>query len=69
LNLPGRFEDSIKEHRELLTAFRNRDAPMAEKIMKNHLCKQSQAIEMLARRVGAEPSASDSTSARSRSKT
>ena len=69
LNLPGRFEDSIKEHRELLTAFRNRDAPMAEKIMKNHLCKQSQAIEMLARRVGAEPSVSESTSARSRSKT
>ena len=69
LNLPGRFEGSIKEHRELLTAFRNRDAPMAEKIMKNHLCKQSQAIEMLARRVGAEPSVSESTSARSRSKT
>jgi len=52
LNLPGRFEDSIKEHRELLTAFRDRDAPKAEKIMKNHLRKQSQAIEALARRSG-----------------
>jgi DNA-binding GntR family transcriptional regulator len=62
LNLPGRFEDSIKEHRELLTAFRNRDAQKAEKIMKSHLHKQSQAIEALARRMGEETSESETTS-------
>ena len=68
LNLPGRFEDSIKEHRELLTAFRDRDAPKAEKIMKNHLRKQSQAIEALARRMGEESSESETTSGQSRRK-
>jgi DNA-binding GntR family transcriptional regulator len=39
LNLPGRFEYSLKEHRELLTAFRDRDAPKAEKIMKKSLAQ------------------------------
>jgi DNA-binding GntR family transcriptional regulator len=68
LNLPGRFEDSIKEHRELLTAFRDRDAPKAEMIMKNHLRKQSQAIEALARRMGEESSASATTSGPGRRK-
>jgi hypothetical protein len=68
LNLPGRFEDSIKEHRELLTAFRDRDAPKAEKIMKNHLHKQSQAIEALTRRMGEETSESETTSGQDRGK-
>jgi DNA-binding GntR family transcriptional regulator len=68
LNLPGRFEESIKEHRELLTAFRDRDAPKAEKIMKNHLRKQSQAIEALARRMGEDKSESQKTSGQSRRK-
>lgn len=68
LNLPGRFEDSIKEHRELLTAFRNRDAQKAEKIMKNHLHKQSQAIEALARRMEEETSESETTSGQDRGK-
>lgn len=48
LNLQGRFEESIEEHRELLDAFRKRAAAKAEAIMKNHLHKQSQAIERLA---------------------
>jgi DNA-binding GntR family transcriptional regulator len=48
LNLPGRFEDSIKEHRQLLATFRERDGRRAEKIMKKHLKKQSQALEQLA---------------------
>ncbi|MFZ0133553.1 MAG: GntR family transcriptional regulator [Desulfobacterales bacterium] len=60
LNLPGRFEASIKEHRDLLEAFRNRAAPKAEKIMKTHLQKQSQAIEALAKKIGEEKSASES---------
>ncbi|MFZ0613091.1 MAG: GntR family transcriptional regulator [Desulfobacterales bacterium] len=59
LNLPGRFEDSIKEHRDLLEAFRNRAAPKAEKIMKTHLQKQAQAIEALARKTGEEKSTSE----------
>ncbi|MFZ0240397.1 MAG: GntR family transcriptional regulator [Desulfobacterales bacterium] len=54
LSLPGRFEDSIQEHRELLEAFRNRSASKAEKIMKNHLHRQSQAIEALARPIEKE---------------
>lgn len=60
LNLPGRFEASIKEHRDLLEAFRNRAAPKAEKIMKTHLHKQSQAIETLARKTGEEKPAPES---------
>jgi DNA-binding GntR family transcriptional regulator len=68
LNLPGRFEDSIKEHRELLTAFRDRDAPKAEKIMKKHLRKQSQAIEALARKMGEDKSEPQTTSGQSRRK-
>jgi DNA-binding GntR family transcriptional regulator len=68
LNLPGRFEDSIKEHRELLTAFRNRDAPKAEKIMKNHLDRQSRAIEALERRMGEEKTESETTSGQGRGK-
>ena len=64
LNLPGRFEAFIKEHREQLAAFRDRDAPKAEKIMKHHLIKQSQAIEALARRME-EESFSDRNTLRS----
>lgn len=60
LNLPGRFEASIKEHRDLLEAFRNRAAPKAEKIMKTHLQKQSQAIEALAKKTGEEKPAPES---------
>ena len=48
LNLPGRFEESIREHRELLDAFRDRRAQKAERIMKGHLMKQSAALEKLA---------------------
>lgn len=56
LNLPGRFEESIKEHRELLAAFQKRSPQRAEKIMKNHLHKQSQAIETLSKKMGQEKS-------------
>lgn len=48
LNLPGRFDDSIEEHRELLAAFRDRAPQRAERIMKLHLQKQSRALEKLA---------------------
>ena len=49
LNLSGRFEQSIQEHRELLEAFRNRDAAKAELLMKSHMKKQSEALEKLAK--------------------
>lgn len=50
LNLPGRFEQSIAEHRSLLAAFRNRDPKKAESLMKSHLKKQSDAMENLAKK-------------------
>jgi len=49
LNLIGRFDDSISEHRDLLEAFRRRDGLKAETIMKTHLHHQSAALETLAR--------------------
>jgi len=52
LNLSGRFEDSIQEHRQLLATFRERDGRKAEKIMKKHLKKQALALEKLAKQVG-----------------
>jgi DNA-binding GntR family transcriptional regulator len=51
LNLPGRFEDSIEEHRQLLATFRERDGRKAEKIMKKHLKKQALALEKLAKQM------------------
>jgi len=47
LNLSGRFEQSIQEHRDLLEAFRNRDAEKAELLMTFHMKKQSEALEKL----------------------
>lgn len=49
LNLSGRFEQSIQEHRDLLEAFRKRDAEKAESLMKSHMKKQSKALEKLAK--------------------
>jgi DNA-binding GntR family transcriptional regulator len=41
---PERFRESIKEHRDLLVAFRKRDAVLAEAVMKRHLIKQCEAL-------------------------
>lgn len=41
---PERFDASIHEHREVLEAFRNRDAPLAEESMKKHLMQQCYAL-------------------------
>jgi DNA-binding GntR family transcriptional regulator len=49
LNLPERFEQSIREHRDLLAAFRNRDPEKAEMLMTSHLKKQCEALEQLAK--------------------
>ena len=47
LNLPTRFEHSIREHRELLEAFRQREAATAETLMREHLQNQSTALGTL----------------------
>lgn len=47
LNLTERFEHSIREHRDLLEAFKERDHTGAETLMKKHLQNQSQALETL----------------------
>lgn len=41
---PDRFSASIQEHRDLLEAFRRRDAEAAESIMKRHLMNQCEAL-------------------------
>ncbi len=47
LNLPGRFDESIEEHRRLLDAFKDRDSYKAETIMRLHLQNQLYALERL----------------------
>jgi len=44
---PERFEQSIQEHRDLLSAFRNRNAIAAENVMKDHLTKQYYALAQI----------------------
>ena len=41
---PGRFDDSMEEHRRLIEAFRARDSGRAERLMQTHLQKQCQAL-------------------------
>jgi len=48
LNLPGRFAQSIREHRELMVAFRKKDSKKAETLMRRHLKTQCDALEKLA---------------------
>lgn len=52
LNLPGRFEKSIEEHRGLMEAFKERDSERAELLIKIHLKNQSNAVEELWQRLG-----------------
>lgn len=41
---PGRFDESMEEHRRLVEAFRARDSQRAERLMQAHLQKQCQAL-------------------------
>jgi DNA-binding GntR family transcriptional regulator len=41
---PGRFDESLEEHRRLIEAFRDRDSQRAERLMQVHLTKQGQAL-------------------------
>jgi len=52
LNLPGRIERSINEHRVLIDALTQREAGHAERAMHDHLMAQLTALRQL-RRVGA----------------
>jgi DNA-binding GntR family transcriptional regulator len=47
LNLPGRIDASINEHRVLIDAFVQRDAPRAERAMHDHLLAQLAALKQL----------------------
>ncbi len=47
LNWPGRIEDSIHEHRVLITAIEQRDAARAERLMHDHLMAQMNALKAL----------------------
>ena len=47
LNLPGRIEASINEHRVLIDAFAQRDAARAERAMHDHLMAQLVALKQL----------------------
>jgi len=44
---PDRFDQSIREHRDLLEAFRARDGTRAEALMKRHLQRQCEALVAL----------------------
>lgn len=47
LNLPGRMEASINEHRVLLDAIESADADRAERLMRDHLLAQLSALRAL----------------------
>ena len=47
LQLPGRMQASINEHRVLMDAFEQRDAPRAERAMHDHLLAQLAALREL----------------------
>jgi DNA-binding GntR family transcriptional regulator len=49
LALPGRIDASINEHRVLIDAFVQRDAPRAERAMHDHLLAQLTALKKLRR--------------------
>ena len=46
LNLPGRLETSLEEHRRLMDAFRRRLPESAESIMRDHLLNQRKALAL-----------------------
>jgi DNA-binding GntR family transcriptional regulator len=49
LALPGRIDESIAEHRQLIAAFERRDAALAEAAMHGHLMAQLKALKALRR--------------------
>jgi DNA-binding GntR family transcriptional regulator len=49
LRVPGRLAASLAEHRRLVRALRRRDAPRAERVMRDHLLSQREALATLER--------------------
>ena len=47
LALPGRINDSLQEHRELMAAFEDRNQKAAERTMRTHLLAQLEAFKAL----------------------
>jgi DNA-binding GntR family transcriptional regulator len=67
LALPGRIDASINEHRVLIDAFTQRDAPRAERAMHDHLLAQLAALKKLRRqRARATPAATTKEPRRAR---
>ncbi|MCG6968054.1 MAG: GntR family transcriptional regulator [Chromatiaceae bacterium] len=45
LTLPGRLQQSLAEHREIMEAFRRQDPIAAQQAMERHLCQQQEALQ------------------------
>jgi DNA-binding GntR family transcriptional regulator len=45
LNLPERFDQSTREHRQLLEAFRKRNPEKAEELLRLHLKRRCKSLE------------------------
>ena len=61
LQLPGRIAASINEHRVLIDAFVQRDAPRAERAMHDHLMAQLVALKKLRRSAATKGTATVAT--------
>jgi DNA-binding GntR family transcriptional regulator len=57
LDVPGRREESLAEHRALMKAIKARDAVRAERLMKDHLHAQEHSVETLFASTPAAPKA------------
>ena len=47
LTVPGRLEQSLEEHRQIMQAFRQHDPLNAQQAMERHLCRQQAALQNL----------------------
>lgn len=52
LNLEGRFDQSIAEHREIIKSIESGNPDQAEKMMRNHICEQAEVLKTLKARQG-----------------
>lgn len=45
LTVPGRLQQSLEEHRQIMVAFRENDPAKAQQAMETHLCRQQDALQ------------------------
>jgi len=45
LTIPGRMQQSLDEHRQIMQGFRNADPLQAQQAMESHLCRQRDALQ------------------------